>query len=82
MRNLLTRLRVLADGQVSWEGDDGSVEHERLSFADRWAMFGVHSYNWWWVRRWGRQSCGCTINSLTRRTVLFCKGCALGGWDD
>lgn len=81
MTELLTRLRVMWNGRVTWTGDDGSVEHERLSWRDRWAIFGMHSYNWWWVRRWGRQACGCVRNPLTRRRVLFCMGCAMGGWD-
>lgn len=72
MTRLLSRLRVLYDGKIAWEADDGTVEHETLGWKDRWALFGVHSYNWWWVRHWGQSDCGCTVNPLTRRRVLIC----------
>lgn len=71
MTELLTRLKVLADGKVSWQTDDGGIDFETLSWKDRWAVFGVHSYNWWWVRDWGTLSCGCVRNPITRRTVLI-----------
>ena len=73
MRSLtMTRLRALCNGKVVWVGDDNTFEHETLSWRDRWALFGIHSYNWWWVRRFGDQPCGCTVNPVTRRRVLSC----------
>jgi len=79
MRSLtMTRLRVLCNGKVAWIGDDNILEHETLSWADRWALFGVHSYNWWWVRRFGSRPCGCVHNPLTRNQVLFCCDHAWG----
>lgn len=71
----LARLKVLLDGNVTWVADDGVGETEHLSWRDRWTLFGVHSFDWWWVKKYGRCDCGCTRNPLTRRMVLYRMGC-------
>lgn len=49
-------------------------EHMRVRV--RWRLFGPKSYNWWWVKRWGKMECGCcTRNPLTRRQVLYSWKC-------
>ena len=57
----------------------GETETEIMGWRDRWAVFGVHSYNWRWVRRLGQRGCGCTVNPLTRRKVLTRMDCAEHG---
>lgn len=73
MSDLIKRIKVLATGRVSWcDPHTGEVESdEKLSWRDRWAVFGIHSYNWWWVKRFGALDCGCTRNPVTRRVVLI-----------
>ena len=71
MRNLLARLRALCTGDITWEGG----EREHLSWRDRWILFGVHSRNWRWVRKYGLRECGCTFNPITRRKLLTRMGC-------
>lgn len=87
----LSRLRVLMTGHVEWvDSETGEVEVDLLSWKERWNLFGIHSYNWRWVRRWGEMDCGCTHNPLTRRRVLTAMRCpthgfahwSLEGWDD
>lgn len=76
MSELLARLRVLRTGVCEWvDPDTGVVEVDLLSWRDRWNLFGVHSYTWRWVRRFGKQACGCTLNPLTRRRVLTKMEC-------
>lgn len=74
-----SRVRVLATGRVEWVDTNGNVELESMSWRDRWAVFGVHSYNWKWVRRLGRKDCGCTFNPVTRRKVLTRMDCSQHG---
>jgi len=70
------RLRVLRTGVCEWvDQDTGQVEVDLLSWRDRWNLFGVHSYTWWWVRKFGKRDCGCTFNPLTRRKVLTLMDC-------
>lgn len=69
------RMKVLATGIVVWDNGDGTEDIEWLSWRDRWSIFGVHSYDWWWVRRFGGLDCGCTRNPLTRRMVLYRAAC-------
>lgn len=69
---LRARLEALLTGRVEWvDPEDGAFEVEWLGWRDRWSLFGVHSYSWGWVRRYGRMACGCTRNPLTRRLVLI-----------
>lgn len=80
---LISRLGILLTGRVSWlDPHTGAREAETISLRDRWAVFGVHSYNWWWVHRYGRRSCGCVINPLTRRKVLTSMDCPDHGFRD
>lgn len=74
------RLRALLTGRVEWiDPEDGAVEVEWLSWKDRWSIFGVHSYSWGWVRKYGALECGCTRNPITRRRVLIRLNCAQHG---
>jgi hypothetical protein len=77
MPRVLNRIRLLVTGRAAW-GEPGAedVEVVKLSWGARWAITGVHSYNWWWVKRWGREPCGCTINPVTRRRLLFDSKCS------
>lgn len=76
-----SRLRVLVTGRVEWVNpeDSDDVEIDYLSFRDRWSIFGIHSYNWKWVRRKGIRECGCTFNPITRRKVLTYMDCSQHG---
>lgn len=70
------RVKALATGRVAWEDPEtGEIDVEQMSWRDRWAVFGVHSWNWRWVRRFGERPCGCTINPLTRRQVAIRMDC-------
>jgi hypothetical protein len=74
--SLRSRFRVLRTGVVEWvDPKTGQVEVDFLSWRDRWSIFGIHSYDWSWVRRFGAQRCGCTKNPLTRKTVLISGDC-------
>lgn len=74
--NLRSRLRALRTGVVEWvDPETGQVEIDFLSWRDRWNLFGVHSYDWGWVRSFGKRGCGCTKNPLTRRLVLISWDC-------
>lgn len=72
---MFDRLRVLLTGEVTWcDPVTGEPEEtERLGWRDRWSLIGPHPWNWWWVRRWGSQPCGCMVNPLTRQPVLWCS---------
>jgi hypothetical protein len=81
--SLLSRIRILATGRLVWEdlaGEPGEVEVEYVDWPTRWAIAGIHSANWHWVRRWGKQKCGCTINPITRRRVLISMSCPKTDW--
>lgn len=80
MSELMSRLRLLRTGVVEWvDPETGQVEVDLLGWRDRWSLFGAHSYNWNWVRRFGRRDCGCTLNPLTRRRVLTRIDCPAHG---
>ena len=83
IKKLWQRIRIIATGYVEWEADDGTVDSETLSWRSRWAIFGIHSYKWGWVRKYGELPCGCTINPITRRRVLTSIDCKVhSGWGD
>jgi hypothetical protein len=76
----LTRLHTLMTGRCTWiDTDTGELEHDVLDWRSRWAIFGVHSSNWKWVRTFGKRDCGCTFNPLTRRKVLTNMECPTHG---
>ena len=81
---LWQRIRILVTGRVEWvDPEDNSVESETLSWRTRWAIFGVHSYKWWWVQKYGALPCGCTSNPITNRRVLTDISCKVhSGWGD
>lgn len=74
---MIPRLRALLTGKVTWcDPDTGApAETDYFSWRDRWSIFGIHSANWGWVRRFGSMPCGCTRNPITRRMVLLSFGC-------
>lgn len=74
----LHRSRMLLWPWWTWTDADGAKVRNREPWSLRWAFAGIHSYKWFWVRRWGRMECGCTRNPLTRRTVLFKYRCPAG----
>ena len=79
--SVLERVKLLATGKAEWcDADTGEVvENETLNWRTRWAIAGVHSYNWWWVRDHGTRDCGCTFNPITRRKVLTNMECDTHG---
>jgi hypothetical protein len=83
---LLTRFRILLTGRTEWlDESTGRVEVIHEDWETSWAIAGFHSHNWWWVRKYGKRDCGCTINPITRRRVLTLWGCATHcamGWDE
>lgn len=75
------RIWILLTGVVTWRDQEtGVTERERVDWGTRWALAGVHSYNWWWVIRYGKRPCGCTVNPLTRRRVLTDMDCDQHGF--
>lgn len=71
----LRRIGVLVTGRVEWVDESGDVEVEHMAWRTRWALFGIHSYNWKWVRDRGTRACGCTFNPITRRKLLTRGSC-------
>jgi hypothetical protein len=71
------RLKILLLRTTRWgdEDDPINVHVHKETWKTAWAIVGVHSYNWWWVCRYGKLGCGCTRNPLTRRMVLYLWGC-------
>lgn len=84
-KNFIARLRFLLTGNAKWTDADGNVEEHRESWKTRWVLAGIHSWQWKWVNKLGKQSCGCTINPITRRKVLYLMNCPNGcdglDWD-
>lgn len=79
--NVFRRLYRLTTGKYEWvDVETGEVSAERYSWRFRWSLDGIHAYRWWWVRKYGLRSCGCTINPLTRRSVMFVLGCQKHGY--
>lgn len=76
IRYIPWRVKLLVTGVTVWtDSRTGEVEQVRdRSLA--WTIAGIHSYKWWWVRKWGGLPCGCTRNPLTRRMVIFSGDCA------
>jgi hypothetical protein len=71
IKSIPWRVRVLVTRTTVWgkEGEEQEVHKE--SWRSAWAIVGIHSWRWWWVRKYGKLPCGCTRNPLTRRMVLF-----------
>lgn len=83
VRSAAFRLHRLLTGRVEWfDRDDNLVEVERMGWRDRWALFGIHSSNWRWVRRYGTRDCGCTFNPITRLRVLTLLDCREHGFGE
>lgn len=82
MKNSLwERVTLLVNGKAEWcDAETGEVvREERLPWRLRWAIAGIHSRNWKWVRKYGEKPCGCTINPVTRRKILIAWGCKKHG---
>ncbi len=74
--NLFWRIKFLITRKAVWiDTDTGETETVKEDFCTAWALAGVHSHNWRWVKRWGKLPCGCVRNPLTRRLVLFAWEC-------
>ena len=70
------RLKFLANGNAEWvDQTTGEIDAVKEDWSTRWAIAGIHSNSWRWVRRWGEMKCGCTRNPVTRRMVLHLVGC-------
>ena len=66
------RIKILIIRKVTWESCDGDkLYDEKVSLSFAWTLVGIHSHQWWWVRKYGRLPCGCQINPLTRRFVAY-----------
>jgi len=67
------RIKILITRRTRWVDEEypDDVTIHRESWRTAWAIAGIHSYHWWWVRRYGKLPCGCTRNPLTRRLVLY-----------
>ena len=78
---LTARIKLLLTGKAEWcDPETGEVtDRETLDLRTRWAIAGIHSCNWRWVRRFGKRECGCVINPITRRTVLYDMECSVHG---
>lgn len=76
VRQVPARVRLLVTRRATWVDVETGDEHTvRESWRTVWALAGVHSYHWWWVRHWGPMECGCTRNPLTRRMLLISFEC-------
>lgn len=69
------RIKLLITRESKWTEADGTevVEVHDESWRTAWALAGWHSYNWWWVRKFGQQACGCLYNPLTGNKTIFCS---------
>jgi hypothetical protein len=74
---ILERIKLLLTGKAEWcDAVTGQVvEQEKMDWRTRWAIAGIHSHNWMWVRQFGYRECGCTKNPITRRLVLINPEC-------
>lgn len=76
IRNIIVRLKILITRKITWVGKDNQSECvEKTTLSGAWALAGIHSSNWRWVKKYGKMECGCTRNPITRRIVLFWVGC-------
>lgn len=68
------RLRRLLTGRYGWLKSDGTIHHyTHETWGARWAMDGVHSWRWAWVRHSRlRRPCGCIRSPFTFRHTMFC----------
>lgn len=79
IRGLAKRIQYLATRKLTWEDENGKQVTVKESWRAVWAMFGIHSWRWKWVRKYGALPCGCTRNPLTRRIVLYRWRCEIHG---
>ena len=72
VKSIPWRIKVLITRKTTWLNDDGSVSHTvKETPSAAWAIAGIHSWKWWWVRKYGQLDCGCVRNPLTRKFVLY-----------
>lgn len=75
------RIKTLITGVTVWRHPSPLVPAERVrDWSLAWTIVGIHSYQWWWVKKWGNLPCGCTRNPLTRRMVIFSGDCKQHGF--
>jgi hypothetical protein len=68
------RIQKLITRKFTWVSEEGSYTSKE-PFHITWAIVGIHSYRWWWVRKYGLLPCGCRRNPITRRFVSYLYGC-------
>lgn len=69
-------LKILLTRKATWvDPNTGETETDRYDWGTTWALAGIHSWRWAWVRRRGALPCGCTRNPVTRRMVLYAMDC-------
>lgn len=71
------RISKLFTRRFGWTDEAGQVDWVKEDWKTTWRMVGIHTYTWWWVRRYGQLDCGCSRNPLTRRMVLYDFKCQL-----
>lgn len=74
MKEFWYRLKMIVTGKIVWVDQDENEtwEHNRRL---AWRLAKPNLYNFWWVKKWGKLSCGCTINPITRRRLLTLGSC-------
>lgn len=77
VRQIPWRIKILATRKLTWV-DTETGEEKKYSLGATWSIVGVHSYKWWWVRKYGQLDCGCCRNPLTRRFVTYRWRCTEG----
>lgn len=81
--NLRERIAALITGNVHWTDEDTGEQFTTYeNWALRWCIAGWPSHDWWWVRKYGKRDCGCTINPITRRHLLVAPECDIHGMGD
>lgn len=67
------RIRRLLTGRYGWRAADGTVHYTHETPGARWALDGIHSWRWAWVRRSPlRRPCGCMRSPFTFRHTMLC----------
>lgn len=79
MKTLWHRVKALVTRRFEWMDETGKVEVTHEDWHTTWALIGIHSYKWRWVRKYGKLPCGCTRNPLTRRMLLYRWRCEKHG---
>ncbi len=80
IREIPARIKMLVTRKFEWtDVESGTTTITKESWHATWAIAGIHSYQWWWVCKFGQMDCGCTKNPITRRLVLISGKCEKHG---